>query len=714
MSVIQQIRDKYARVAVVAIALSLLGFILMDALSGRSSLFGGMSTTIGEVDGKTIKHEDFQKKMTLAEENYKRQGTTSLDEETRQRMLEEVWTREVEDRILEKEYAALGITVTKNELNDLLFGANPPDELKQNFSDSITGAYDPAKASAYFATVKTSNNPEAIGQMNMFLDDLVKKRMLAKYNALMTNSIYVPKWLVEKRNVDNSQIAQISYVAVPYATISDSAVKITDNEIRDYMNERKKDFEQKEPTRSITYVTFSAAPSAADSAAARNSIVALKPQFDTAKNYTDFLTRQNSTMSFYDGLINRNDIQQAAKDSILSAPVGVVYGPYLDQSNWVYSKIVETRPVADTVKVRHVLVGYQIMDPQTNQPIGSRDDSTAKRLIDSIQTLHKSGTSFDTLVARFSDDRGSKATGGVYENVTSGKMVASFNDFAFTRPVGTTGIVKTDYGYHYIEVLASKGSTPGYKIAYLSRPISASPETEEAVFSQARMFAAGSDDLESFNANWEKNLKGKVNKLVAPDIRSVDYTIQNIGTSRKFVRDIFDADQGDVIGPERIGTNYIVAAVSEVNEAGLASISRVRSYVEPILRNKKKAEQIKKNIGKFSTLEEVSTKMKQPVQVADSIRISGSTTPIGYEARVVGATFNPANKGKVVPEALEGQSGVYVIRVNNVSSTPVEAANIEQQRQQQEMQLRQQATYQTPVSILRQTTDVKDYRAKFF
>jgi peptidyl-prolyl cis-trans isomerase D len=360
---------------------------------------------------------------------------------------------------------------------------------------------------------------------------------------------------------------------------------------------------------------------------------------------------------------------------------------------------------------------------QGGESMQIRDDSTAKHLIDSIQNLHKTGTSFDTLVAKFSEDPGSKSTGGVYDNVTTGRMVPTFNDFIFTHKPGETGVVKTDYGYHYIEILSQKGSSTGYKIAYVSRPILASQETEDNAQNAASLFAGDSRNEKSFNENWEKNLKSKgINKLSAQDIRPLDFSLQGLnGTSRKFVKDIFEADKGDVVGPERIGDNYVVAVVTETNAAGVASVSRVRPAVEPLLRNKKKAEQIKKNIGQVTTLEQVASKTSQQIQSVDSLHLSGANNMLGYEPKVLGASFNPANKGKVVQEPIAGQAGVYVIRVDNTSTMPVAVANVEEQRKMLEEQTRQRMMQQMQygggnpfVEPLKKAANIKDYRAKFF
>src|SRR5690606_12876890 len=145
---------------------------------------------------------------------------------------------------------------------------------------------------------------------------------------------------------------------------------------------------------------------------------------------------------------------------------------------------------------------------------------------------------------------------------------------------------------------------------------------------------------------------------------------------RELVKAVYAADQGDVLEPIRVEDKFIVAAVTEANEEGLATANSARFRVEPILINQKKAESIKKKLGTISTLEAASTATGQPVQTADSLRLSNTQNPaLGFEMKVIGAAFNPANKGKVIPEAIEGQSGVYVVRVDNLGATPVQSAN---------------------------------------
>src|SRR5205085_12515725 len=189
-------------------------------------------------------------------------------------------------------------------------------------------------------------------------------------------------------------------------------------------NKHKDIYKADDETRSIQYVLFSAAPSAADSAAAKNSLLSLKTAFDTTKNIADFI-KVNSELPFYDGYISKKNIQVPSKDSILAKPVGGFYGPYVDKDNFVLAKVEDVKTWPDTVKVRHILIATQEQGQQV------REDSTAKKLVDSIQLAIKNGAKFDSLCVKYSDDPGSKNKGGVYDSVATGQMVPAFNNFIF-------------------------------------------------------------------------------------------------------------------------------------------------------------------------------------------------------------------------------------------------------------------------------------------
>jgi peptidyl-prolyl cis-trans isomerase D len=717
MSVIQNIRDKYARWAVIAIALSLIGFIMMDAFAGKGGLFNNRgSNTLGKVNGTKIDRIQFDKEMQMFGRN--------VPEEQRPSLIQNLWDYDVSKIVVAGEAEDLGLTVTDRELRDALYGENPPQFLAEVFTDRNTGKFDAVTAQQQVNQILKKGSPgqNEYDYITSNIELLKNQLIMSKYMTLMTSSIYYPKWFLEKRNIDNSLIGRMSYVAVPYATIADSTIKISDEEIKNYIQKHKDEYKREKETRSVEYVLFSTAPSAADSVAIKNELQDLKPQFQSAPDPGAFVNQQNTAFTFEDKYYPKSAIQVPSKDSLFSLPTGTVYGPYLDNSHYVMARVIDVKTMPDSAKVKHILI----------QSAGdAQSDSVAKARIDSIKTAIDKGASFDTLAKRFSADKGSAEkggllemplqTGGTTDYFTQGAMVTEFNDAVFNGKVGEEKIVKTQFGYHLIKILDLKGYQPYYKIAYMAREITTSPETDNEVHNLAAMFAGDSRDYKSFNTNFDKNVKPKgYNKQVATDVDEMQFNMMGISSSaRPFVKEVFDADKGDVIGPVSLPDGYVVGVVTAVNEPGLPDVATVRPMVEPVLRNKKKADMIVKNIGQITTLEQVSAKVNQPVQTVDSLRFTGGPA-FGYEPKVIGAVFNPANIGKVVNQPLVGNSGVYVIRVEDVSTTPVETANVEQQRQQMEMQAKNQIMQQMQYGAnpilepLKKNADIKDYRAKFY
>jgi peptidyl-prolyl cis-trans isomerase D len=716
MSVIQKIQDKYAKLMAMIIALALIIFVVMLAFENGGSLFrGGNSSVIGKVNGQSIDREDFIRKTDQEEDYMKSQGYPA-GAALRQQAMDQAWNREIQRVIMSSETEKLGMQIGKKELGDILYGPNAPQDLKQQFTDA-SGVFNAQQAKAQVDQMLKRGTPEQKAQFNAYVDNLEAARMNEKYNSLLTNSTNFPKWQIEKQTADNSQMAQISLVREFYTSVPDSSVKVSDKEVGDYIEKHKDDFKQEE-SRGISYVAFSALPVAADSAAAREKLLAMRPQFDSAKDVKQFLESQG-IQTFFDGYINGFKIQVPSKDSIFKTPVGSIYGPYLDGAAYSLAKMIGIRTQPDTVKVRHILIGTVQRDPQSGQMIPIRDSSSARKLADSIQRVIAAGSNFDTLLARFSDDQGSKDKGGVYDQVTAGRMTPAFDDFIFNHPVGAKGVVETEFGYHYIEILSQKGSSPAYKIAYLSQPIEASPETDQAANSDANLFAGDSRDQKLFDANADKLRAKGINKLFASNILPNAADVQGLGSSRNFVKDIYQAKLGEVLQPERVGDNYVVAIVTEINEKGTQSVAKARMMVEPLLRNHKKAEVLANKLGKSVTsLEAASTAWGgKPIETADSLRMDGSrSVVVANEPKVVGAAFNPANKGKVVPQVIEGTGAVFAIRVDNVSATAVTDANVADQRKAKYQEAKMRGAYgaQAVIQTLVEAADIKDNRSKFF
>jgi len=716
MSVIQQIRDKAAWLVFGLIALSLIGFLAMDAFVGKSRIFGGNSNIIGTVNGEDIEYPKFQELVEQMESQYKAQGYPVNDMQS-QNIKNQVWNQFVEDDVLEKIYKKTGIDISDKELNDMLAGPNAVQGIKRSFTDPKTGVFDAQAAAStinqlrtiYKGNKKTDKSyPQAKLLFEEYIPQWIRDREKEKYLALLGNSAYVPKWMAEKLNSDQSEVASISYVNTPYSTIADSTIKVSDDEISDYVQKHKDQYKQEE-SRSIAYVTFNAAPTSGDSAALLKQLTDLKAEFDTTHNVEAFIAKNGSEMAFADSYFPKSKIQVPKKDSIFTLAKNAVFGPYLDGGDYVLAKKIDEKTLPDSVKARHILIAT--VDPKTGEP--TLEDSIAKKRIDSIKNEIDKGASFEALALKYSDDEGSKIKGGDLGYFTSGRMVKEFNDFCFDGKKGDKKIVKTQFGYHYIEITDQKNFEPAYKVAYMAKKIEPSNETDQNASGLASQFAGESRNQSTFE---ESVKKGNLQKLLAPDVEPASNTIPGLGTNRQLVKWMYDdkTSVGDVSEPYTVGDKYVVAILTEINHEGTMRAAKARPQIEPILRNQKKAEQIIKKIGTSNSLDAVAKATGQQIQKADSIGFASPYIPnVGQEAKVIGSSFNKQLVGKPASGPIAGNGAVFVIKVENVFAKSNPGSDIEQLRNSQQQQEKSMINYRA-LETLKKNAKIKDNRAKFF
>jgi peptidyl-prolyl cis-trans isomerase D len=646
MSIIQNIRDKGAWIIFTIIVIALVAFVLQDGIGKQGNT---TVTDLGTVNGVSINKINFEEKLDMQVQNYASQGVK------REQLIGFLWNQEIDRILYIKEEEALGITVGNKEITDVLFGTESP--FRQEFTDPNTGEFRVNDAKQAIAQVKKSKNQEQINQIEkMYIEPSIENRLRNKYQALIVKGVQLPSWMVQKQYNESNSIASIDIVGIPYASISDSTIKVTDDEVASYIKENAAAFQVEEASKTINFVGFSAAPTSADSTSVLNTITALKADYQAAADAAAFLNKAGSDLPFYNSYISGKSLQVPNKEAILAAGVGNTYGPYVDGKNYTIAKVIGVKQWPDSASVRHILIATA---GQNGQII--RDDSAAKKLIDSIKTAIAGGVSFDEMVLKYSDDAGSKEKGGKYEMFPQAQMVGPFNDFSFDNTVGSKGVVKTDFGYHYIEVLKQTPRSPAYKIAYLSKTILPSSETIGVASAAAAAFASASKDIKSFN---QEAVKLNKQTFPAAGIKSMDYEIPGLGESRTLVRWIYENDINSVSEPTEIGDSYYVAIITGEEKTGLASVASAKPQVEGILRDQKKAIQIKQNF-KGSTMEAIAASAKTIIQPADSINFNYSLIPgIGNEPKIVGAAFNKALLNK--PSApIAGNAGVFVISVKS-------------------------------------------------
>ncbi|MBC7509599.1 MAG: SurA N-terminal domain-containing protein [Ferruginibacter sp.] len=705
MQIIQNIRDKGSAIVIGVIALSLIGFIMMDSRTANNR--SGSNTSIGKINGENIDSKVFADKVKQLEDQRGGRVTGTDVYQLRQ----SAWDQLVTENVLSSEFEKLGLVFSPKELSSIIFSEDAPQTLKQAFTDKTTGQYDIEKARQWWIQAKKAKGEQRDAIESQIVEPLILQTLANKYSSLLAASAYYPAWMQEKENADNASFANISYVAVPYSTVGDSTIKVSDEELLAYMNKHKNIYKQ-EGGRIISYVSFSALPSNADTIKLLELVSNLKSGFIADTNAKAFVARNMSAVKFEDNYTQKSKLTMSQRDSIAALPNGAVFGPYLDGKNFVLAKMIGSRQLPDSVKCRHILVATK--NAQTGEQTLS--DSIAKKRIDSIETAIKGGENFNKMVLQYSDDAGSKEKKGEYD-FSSSQFITLAREFAETIFYGATGdkkIIKTDFGYHYIEVLNQKNFETAYKIAYTAKEIISSDETINLASAKATKLSGEARDAKTLEVNVAKNGLKKID--IPTLIKENDYQLGGLQDARQLIKWAFEAKQGDVSEAFNIQDQFVVAVLNKIQPEGLPDAATVRPMAELTVRNLKKAEQIVKKLSAASTLETAAAAYS--VQIgnvgADSTITFGAQiiNGVGQEPKVIGAAFNKAYQVKI-SAPIEGINGVYVLKVNSVGNKTTETSEAIATQAADRTKTMVQTTYSFFES-LKKMADIKDSRSKMY
>ena len=230
MQIIQSIRNR-AAIATAVIAIAIISFILLDAKNGSSKLFSGSSSSLGKVNGTSIDVNDFEAKVKQTTDQYGDRANGMSNQ-----IRDNVWEQVISQDIINSEFDKLGLEFSPKELSADLFSDNAPQALKQSFTDKTTGQYDIGKVQEWWKEAKKAKGEKRDKIKDQVVDPLVIQGLVQKYSGLISAGAYYPTWMKEKENKNNKTFASISYVSVPYSVISDSTVKVSDDDINDYVS----------------------------------------------------------------------------------------------------------------------------------------------------------------------------------------------------------------------------------------------------------------------------------------------------------------------------------------------------------------------------------------------------------------------------------------------------------------------------------------------
>lgn len=705
MATLQSIRDRAGVLVAVIIGLALLAFVLGDFFGqGSGPAFRTKKIyEIAEINGKSISYQLFEERVENRTEIYKLTGQTTMDEEMVESIREQTWQQLIREYVLNEELEELGVTVSSDEMFDLVQGAEPHPFIQQLFTDPQTGQLNRAGLMQF---LKTLDNDPAQRAYWLFLEnEILQDREFTKYNNLIRQGLYVTGLEAEEEGVASNKKVNFGYIVKRLTSIPDSSVTFTETELQKYYRNNQQDYKQT-ASRNIEYVAFDVVPSAADIKAAENWINSIVDEFRKADNVEQFVNLSSDT-PFNNTNLTLDEVPEMIHEFVATASVGDVYGPYFENETYKISKLVEINTLPDSVHARHILI-----TPNQNLPY-----EEAKQKADSLKNLIEKGTDFGLLAMLNSDDQGSAQLNGDLGWFREGLMIQPFNDACFEGKPGDITVAETQYGFHIIEILEQGPSVTKYKIGTIERKIEPSTTTYQDVYAEASRFAGSSYSYEEFN---QSIIEEQLEKRIANNIKRDDKVIPGLESPRPLIRAIFETDPGAIVldfneqAIFELGDKFIVAYVTQVKEEGIAPFSQVRADVELNVRKEKKAEMIaqefRSNLSGVESLEELASTMNLDISEANDITFNSFSIPgAGIEPAVIATAVNlPPN---TVSEPIKGTNGVYVLEVNEIEEP--ESNNLESMRLRLASSFRVRANYEA-FEALKKAANIVDSRSKFY
>jgi peptidyl-prolyl cis-trans isomerase D len=712
MAVISSIRKRAGLVAAL-IAVALFSFVLSDMFFKGKSPFAS-EQGVGEISGNSISIIAFDNEVQrVADMQKERRRQAALDDETMNSIRDNIWEKFIKELALKPQFQSAGIAVSDGELKELLLGNDPDPLVVQYFSDPNSSKIidyfrDPVTGKLNTRSVKTyvdSLPAEEKGRWTEFEGLLRDTRMQNKYLTLIKQGLYVTTEQAKTEYVNLNRTVNFKYVFKPYSALPDSAVAVNDQDLLKYYNQNSYKFKQ-DASRKLEYLIFDIKPTQLDFDEVKNQMDKLASEWkeiNTLKEDSFLVVREGDSRTFDTTHYGKGQLPLQIDSLAHAAAKGTILPLYIENNQYKLTKVLSHIMSADSVKARHILIKVPKGD--------SLAKARAKIKIDSIKTVILKKHNFLEMAKQFSEDAGSKDSGGALGWFTTGKMVPEFQSACFNGKKGDMPIAFSQFGYHLIEILDQSAPTLKTEVATVDRKIEPGTKTRQDVYNLAVDFVTKYHTSETFDKGVEES---HLIKRLADPLKENDKAIAGIETPREIIRWAFNASKGDVsVEPFSFPDKYVVAHVAEIREEGIAPLEQKKEEVTLGARKIKKAERFIEEMNKANakTIEEYSSKLNLQINPAEGATFTAYSLPnAGRELNLYGPVFTL--KENQLSKPVAGESGVYVVKIDKITEAPPTTDYTASK-----VQTKNNYTYRADVEAIeaiKKKAEIKDSRAKFY
>ena len=666
MAALGKIRSK-GGILVGAIGLALFAFLAGDAARSCDGIKGEARQQIGEILGKKISVQDYQKLIDEYQSAIKftMQRDNLTDQEVNQ-VNDQVWQQLVSNRVIEADAEKVGLTVTEKEIQNVLNEGTNPMLVQTPFVNQQTGRFDVNALKQFFDSynkAKAAKSPQveqmqAIYDYWLFVEKNLRAQLLGqKYQALLASCVLSNKAEAKMAFKDNNEESQIQLASLAYSTVKDADVKVTDDDLKAKYAELKPAFRQNVETRDIKFVDFQIKASAADRSQVVKEMNDFQKQLASAADPAAVVSKSGSEIPYLGLPVSNKAYQQypdiASKiDSLSVGTTGVVENAQDNTLNII--RVLSKAQLADSIQFR-----------QINIAAATPDEARAKA--DSIQKALAGGADFDALAKRYGQT-GEKVwfTGQQYEMAPSmNQDNRTFVNALLNGEVNATQNLALTQGNIILQVLDKKAFTTKTTAAVIKKVVDFSKATRSNAYNKFSEFVAKSSTV----ADLEKNApKSGYQVQSLNDISTAEHYIGGIPGTRDALKWLFEAKQGEVSPLYECGNNdhLLVIALTAVHPQGYRSWddAQVKEILKREVIKDKKAEKLMaklKGVNSIAAAQAKGAKVSSVNQITFAapafVQATGSVEPA-----LSGAVAGTA-AGKFSKAPVKGNAGVYVFQV---------------------------------------------------
>lgn len=661
MATLESIRKRTGlMIGFVVVGLGL--FIVGDYFNGNNA--GPQEFTAGLLNGSSLDYNEYSREEEKLRAIYQIIGQNLDDKQLKQT----AWNNFSTDKLLEEEFKAVGLTITNNEIEDVIYGANQRPDVQQ-FLQQVFGLTPNASDSArteimnLVKNLEMGQNPNQIpaqqfqqiqGYWILTKENAIRAYKADKLNAYLKAAAYVTTNEAQYDFENKSRTASVEVVGKKFTEIDDSSINYTEDEVRAYYNAHKNDakYALKDEAASIKFAIFPVQPTQEDYENTNNLVTELKNLLASTDKDSLIIVNQspNRTYQLIDYKADETiyNLDSAEKVRIANASVNETFGPYLQGRKFKYFKV-KSKGNVELRKAKHILLQYDTTDANAVAENAAR--------MDSLYNAVKSGADFGALAAKYGTD-GTKAQGGDLGWFDRKTMVKPFADAVYNNSRGSLLKVKTQFGYHLVKVDSVK-TEDQFKVALFEKEVLPSEETRDMVYNNSREFAlewkSGNED--SLPAQFNVNIQESKQLLLG--VNSYLAGVQDVEDIKKWA---FANEEGKISAPiDDNFTQYVVVKVVGKSDDLSPSFEMVKEQMEQDFLKEKKAEVLAKSFEGKSDLNALAVEQGTVVQKSDRLTFASGYIPaLGNDPVLVGSIFGMEAEEVTT---VVGEQGVYLVKV---------------------------------------------------